>query len=289
MMRGGILELFLEALFPGKCLLCGNFFRPPGKRPDFLSRISSAPHPLLSRDEASLFRELMAPFLCAECALDFVPFTSSLLPVKSIRTVHAAGVYDRALLEVIHHYKYGGKSHLARPLGLMLLAVFLRACRQDMGDDRGRDTVDAFGKMDVIIPVPLHIRRFRKRGYNQSYLLIRNWIDWIEKLSGHRPGWVIDRDSLIKHRRTPSQTRFGREARQKNVRDAYCLKDDAMIADKYVLLVDDVYTTGATVDECARVLLQGGAKRVDVLTVAGALSHSPRKVRGRVRNDFLSD
>ncbi len=284
------LETFTAAVFPFKCLRCGHFFRPtalPGEIPPLTS---TAFHSLLLLDEEILFKAVMAPFLCDECSDGFLPVMSSMggatvenqdggdqpgeiCPQSSgnIQSVNAVGVYDKALMAVIHCFKYKGRIQLARPLGLLLLALFLR-CYGREGRRGEKPNTDEFPVVDVIVPVPLHIRRFRKRGYNQAWLLIRHWIKWLEVMNGCRPGLTIDRRSLIKRRHTRSQTHFGRAERQNNVSGAYFLKNTAAIAGRHVLLIDDVYTTGATVEECARILLDGGARRVDALTVARAVA-----------------
>lgn len=281
-----------DALFPSKCLLCGTFFQPPEKDAKVAPANGARLKELLSQDGQTVFSELMAPFLCPDCSSDFIPLESPLCPMcgymfesregadhlcgeclqspKKVRMARAAGVYDRALLGIIHALKYRGKIQLARPLGLLLLAVFMRCYGQSLADHSRVDTENPWG-VDIILPVPLHMRRFRKRGFNQSYLLIREWKNVIEGMENRSPSWLIDRNTLLKSRYTESQTGFGRMERQVNVKNAFGLQDASSIEEKRVLLVDDVYTTGSTVEECARILLQGGAKYVDVLTLARAM------------------
>ena len=116
---------------------------------------------------------------------------------------------------------------------------------------------------DLVVPVPLHRARLRWRGFNQAALLgiaIARRID--------RP---LDTGSLIRVRATPSQTAKDRQERHRNVHNAFRVSRPARIANRRILLIDDVMTTGATVDECARALLAAGARRVDVLTLARVL------------------
>ena len=159
----------------------------------------------------------------------------------------SVGIYERSLRTMIHRLKYGGKLQLARPLGKVLMATFLRYWDND--------------DIDLVVPVPLHRNRFRERGFNQAYLLVREW-------DGLSAGGRIAPRTLIRHRPTRPQTGLGKRGRIENIRDAFALSGGVSVTGKRVLLVDDVFTTGATAGECAGVLIEGGASRVDVLTLA---------------------
>jgi ComF family protein len=114
-----------------------------------------------------------------------------------------------------------------------------------------------------MVPVPLHIRRLRERGYNQALLLVR-------ELS-KRMGIPYEERTLAKINDTPVQIALKKRERRKNLKGAFQIKGKETIKGKSIVLVDDVYTTGATVNECSRTLLAAGAKQVTVLTVARAL------------------
>jgi ComF family protein len=176
---------------------------------------------------------------------------------KEFRVARALLVYDQSILNLIHCYKYKGKIQLAKPLGGLLLAAFHRFWESQ--------------QVEVIVPVPLHIGRLRNRGFNQVFLLMRNW----SKFAGEDPlnlsAVQIERNVLLRSANTAPQTSLGREKRLTNIKNAFEIHLNEKIKDKAVLLVDDVYTTGATVNECARILLEGGAKYVDVLTLARAV------------------
>ena len=173
---------------------------------------------------------------------------------KRFRKARAFGVYDQALMEGLHRFKYKGKVQLARPLGTLLLAALLIGWDDD--------------PPDLVVPVPLHASRFRERGFNQAFLLIRDWHRMAAELPVALPNMGIDREVLVRNRWTEPQTGLGRSVRLKNIKNAFDVKDGTRVFQKKILLVDDVYTTGATVDECARVLLKAGAEWVDVLTLA---------------------
>ncbi|MCP4716235.1 MAG: ComF family protein [Deltaproteobacteria bacterium] len=111
----------------------------------------------------------------------------------------------------------------------------------------------------VLMPVPLHRHRLRERGYNQSLLLARH-------LAQHRDMAVMP-EGLCRHRRTIPQTSLSGRERRRNLRNAFSLGGVACEG-LHVLLIDDVFTSGATVNECARVLKRHGAACVDVLTLA---------------------
>ena len=114
--------------------------------------------------------------------------------------------------------------------------------------------------MDLIIPVPLHPKRLRWRGFNQSLLLARQVSRLYEV--------PVDPFVLCRERETPPQTQLAEDERRKNVRGAFAIYPGKLLKRRSVLLVDDVYTSGATANECSRVLVRGGAREVYVLTLA---------------------
>lgn len=219
-------------------------------------------------DLAELFGSLMGQHLCPDCVCLFTVadppvctccglifksrqgenhFCGDCLAAgKAFGRARAAGVYDQALMAVIHAYKYDGKVHLAGPLSKLLAAVYALHWPKDA--------------IDLVLPVPLHPARLRQRGFNQAWLLIRSW--------KHRAA----HDILHRTRRTIPQTGLGRKERLKNVKGAFAVKKPAAVKNRRVLLVDDVYTTGATVQECARILKKSHAAQVDVLTVGRAVT-----------------
>ncbi|MDX2171374.1 MAG: ComF family protein [Deltaproteobacteria bacterium] len=116
---------------------------------------------------------------------------------------------------------------------------------------------------DVIVPVPLHRRRLRWRGFNQSALLARS-------LAAHTQR-AVELRALMRVRATPPQVGLGERDRRRNVARAFAVREPEHLRGRSVLLVDDVMTTGATVNECARVLRRAGATRVEVVVLARAL------------------
>jgi ComF family protein len=120
-------------------------------------------------------------------------------------------------------------------------------------------------RLDLLIPVPLHKQRLRERGFNQALLLVK-------ELS-HRTGIPYRKRILQKVRPTLPQVNLSGVEREKGVRGSFEIVRKEELEEKTILLVDDVYTTGATVNECSKVLLAAGAERVDVFTLAHALKN----------------
>lgn len=114
--------------------------------------------------------------------------------------------------------------------------------------------------IDAIVPVPLHPRREREREFNQAALLAEDL--------GRSTGWPVLGRSLQRRRDTSTQTRLDREERLANQKDAFAVTRADRIAGRAICLVDDVWTTGATSEECSKTLLRAGAKKVLVLTAA---------------------
>jgi ComF family protein len=118
---------------------------------------------------------------------------------------------------------------------------------------------------DLILPVPLHLARLRWREFNQALVLAR--------AVGKRYRLPVDPFSLERIRATDPQVRLKEKERQTNVHDAFAITRPEKVKGKRILLVDDVYTTGATVNECARTLCTAGARYVDVFTLTRAVLH----------------
>ena len=116
-------------------------------------------------------------------------------------------------------------------------------------------------KYDIIIPVPIHKKRERERGYNQSELIAY-------KIAEKFQGLKLLTDTLVKNKYTKPQSSLDKIQRQNNVKDVYSIKNKEKILNKRIILFDDVYTTGATVNECSRLLKENGAKEILIFTIA---------------------
>jgi ComF family protein len=158
----------------------------------------------------------------------------------------AIGAYDGTLRAIVHALKYDGRRSLARPLAVLL-------------SDQGEAVLSG---ADVAVPVPLHRSRKRARGFNQAAEIAR-----------HLP--IPAKDLLRRVRATPSQTGLPAAQRHANVRHAFAMGRRARLHNRVVVLIDDVSTTGATLEACARVLRDAGAREVRALTIARVVSRLP--------------
>lgn len=160
--------------------------------------------------------------------------------------LRAPYLYEGPVMDAIHLFKYGGRTGIAEPFGT-LMSEYLNKWQNDLPDL-------------LIIPVPLHRKRLRERKFNQSLLIARQ----VSEKSDNG----LDFLTLRRTRETKPQTGLKRNERQKNVRRAFALKDPMNVKGRTILLVDDVATTGSTLNECARVLKKAGVKTVLCLVFA---------------------
>ncbi|HTY12752.1 MAG TPA: ComF family protein [Candidatus Omnitrophota bacterium] len=163
--------------------------------------------------------------------------------------VHSVTVYDDVVKKAIHRFKFKKKLELSEPLGRMMVKYLSRHLNMS--------------GIDLIVPVPLHRNRFTQRGFNQAEVLSH-------ELTRHY-GVPTVSGMLFRVKETAPQFDLPRAERFKNVRGAFEVKGKGMLKDRNVLLVDDIYTTGSTVSECTRVLKDGGARNVHVLTLSRVL------------------
>jgi len=175
------------------------------------------------------------------------------------RRARSAGVYGGALLALIHQLKYRACFALCQPLGALLQQTF--ACHWQPQE------------IDLVLPVPLHRRRLRQRGFNQAQMLTRAWRH-AKSAAPIGCQMVNPREVMIRARPTLPQTGLGKMARRRNMRGAFQVIDPDRVKERRILLVDDVYTTGATADEAARTLKRHGAVSVDLITVARTMPRS---------------
>jgi ComF family protein len=202
--------------------------------------------------------------LCGVCRRMEPPFAKAV----------SYGSYEAGLRDLIQLLKYQGVRPAARVLGRMVSEVVLPLAAD-------------FGVIPpVVVPVPLHAAKLRQRGFNQSELIARAALKNLCAGASLQP-MEIRTDVLARTRPTQSQTGLTRHQRRENVRGAFVLHNPAAIAGRDVLLIDDVFTTGTTVSECARVLRKAGAAKVLVVTVARVLAPEPTMAHPDIKIDSM--
>ena len=154
--------------------------------------------------------------------------------------------YDGFIRDSILGYKFKEKPYMAKSFVEFLL-------KQDI-------LLEIIKTYDKIIPVPISKKRYKERGYNQSFLIAKEISNFVNIE-------VLD-DCLFKTKNIIEQSKLGREDRVKNVQGVYALKNLQIINNKKILLVDDIYTTGSTVNECSRILLKANPSEIGILVLA---------------------
>src|SRR5262249_2951078 len=231
-------RVVVDSVLPPRCLSCGATV--------------GEPHTLCPSCWAGI--TFFAPPWCSICGMPFPhPVGDGAICAECARTraswdcARAVLRYDKYSRRLVLSLKHGDHTHLAPALGRWM---------QRAGGD-------LLTEADAMIPVPLHWTRLFARRYNQAALLA-NAI----RAAGGPP---VLADGLIRRRRPPSQGRLSPAGRSRNVRAAFAVRRPVEIRGKRLVVIDDVLTTGATVEECARVLHRAGAAWVGVLTLARAL------------------
>ena len=229
----------IDLLLPPACVLCGQLL-PTGLAVQSFCHGCLSAMPPLSQGHCSCcaqpFSSTASDHLCGTC----------LKRPPSFSVVHSAGIYQGRLKEAVHKLKYRNQLTLAQPLG-QLLGTRIAAAGNDFAPH-------------CIIPVPLHPRRLRQRGYNQAVEVARP--------IARQLGIPLETTLLQRIRKTPPQQGLSAIERRSNLRNAFALTARAPAL--RILLVDDVMTTGETVRECCRTLLAGGVDEVQVAVVGRA-------------------
>lgn len=169
---------------------------------------------------------------------------------REIKLARSVFEYDDIMKNLIHSLKYDNKKYLAKPLSNILYNYFTH--HNEIND------------VDIIIPVPLHKSRYKKRGYNQTELLLQSFKETHQ----------IRTDIVERIKDTPTQTKLSLEERRKNLENAFSLVKPEDIKNKRILIVDDIFTTGATTLTLAKLLVKNKARSVKCLT----LCHTSKKL-----------
>jgi ComF family protein len=237
-------RLALDAVLPAQCLGCGTVIDAKGAL--------CAPCWNAAR--------FIAPPLCKVCGIPFAfdPGADALCAAcvrepPLFRHARAALLYEEPARRMILGFKHGDRTESSGPFARWLVQA----------------GAELFPGVDCVVPVPLHWTRLFARRFNQAALLAN--------AVGRLTGLPVAVDLLIRKRRTPSQGKRGPAERARNVARAFAVRRSKVqsLNGRRVLLVDDVFTTGATATACASALLQGGAAAVDVLTLAKVVRPQP--------------
>ena len=187
-------------------------------------------------------------YLCTECIkkTDSELSLATTYPEEGFSFTRAFHCYkyEGLVKDLIHKYKFKN-------------CLFLKDTLCELFTRASSSLVD-YTKIDLILSVPMHKIDKIKRGFNQS--------DIFAKALAKRVDIRYDGDILFKQKKTHEQVKLSRKMRLRNLKDAFDIRDKEAIRNKKILLIDDVFTTGATVDECSRTLLSSGAKNIYILT-----------------------
>ena len=246
------------SFFPTACSLCGSL----------LPRLSEAPICEACWSEVPPQRESC----CARCGEDlFEPVSNSaaqasycracrMAPPAFVRAV-SAGVYEGSMRGAIHALKYERIAPVAAELGKRLAGAIAQ-----MAEDAPQEM--------LVVPVPLHRGRMTQRGFNQARTVAAEALKSLRKTHA---GWRLELSSrvLMRQRSTESQAGLTPRQRRQNLRGAFFVSDPELVNGRHILLVDGIYTTGATTRACSRTLMEAGAASVRVATVARAQRRVP--------------
>lgn len=225
----------MSLLFPNgyKCLVCGKEIDSDKK----LSLCDKCLNKLPKINGSVCFKcgepVTVDSKYCVHCKKELPEFTKCFAPY----------IFDGDVISLIHGLKYNGKIYYARTLSNLMLQSVLE------------QNID----VDVVIPVPLNLRREGERGFNQSELLT---------VAFSEAGYKVDLAVVTRSKNTATQTHLTKKERKQNVEDAFVVTNKSKVKGKNVLLVDDVFTTGATINAIAKVLKLAGAKNVYGVTFA---------------------
>ena len=230
-------DAFLSLLFPPHCALCRA--ETPSRQHlcgACLEKAVTIDAPFCRQCSQPFDGAIEGAFTCSNCEGRRFHFDCAVSRYRSNGVVR----------DLVHRFKYDRCLYLRQPLANWLAETL----------DDSRITAHPF---DYLVPVPLHAARVREREFNQAEVLAR--------LVAERHGERV-LHALKRVRYTTTQTRLDREERMQNLRNAFRVRRSRRVSGSHLILVDDVFTTGSTVDECARVLKESGAASVRVITVA---------------------
>ena len=239
-------------VFPDKCLDCGTYIKNSADDPLNVCFCHTCLGTALP-----VFDHPFCPGCgrCFETGPDHLCGACLELPM-AMDSVRAAFMYEGVIQKALGLFKYQSKLSLARAFETHLFQAFATHFEME--------------RFDLIVPIPLHHSKAKNRGFNQSYFLVRNFPRLYKAICDRPAPWQVDIKNLVRIRATISQTGLDPKARKKNLTRAFACPKPGRIKGKHILLVDDVFTTGATCDAAAQTLLKAGAAGVSALVLARA-------------------
>lgn len=243
-----LLERVLEWLYPTRCGVCHKFSDNA-----------------ICQDCKSKWSLISSPY-CLWCGKPFDP-RAKVSPLCGLCLqgrfrfdyARSAVVYEGVGRETVHAFKFNRKPRLAQPMGELIAEVMNRALSGDNGL-----LPSPWQRPNMLVPVPLHPKTQRLRGYNQASLLA--------EVVGQVLDIPVETEILIQTRPMKPQATLGEKERWENVKGAFEVAEPELVKGQIVVIVDDVMTTGATLNECAKVLKRAGARHVYCLTFARTVS-----------------
>lgn len=248
------LTAVIDAVLPPRCAACRAVTAgDAGFCPDCWTALDFLVGPACARCDIPFEVPQGEGALCGSCIADPPPYSR----------VHVPLAYGDVSRSIVMRLKYGRRTGFARLMARLIAGTLARVERVS-GD-----------LPPLIIPVPLHRWRIWSRGFNQSAEVGRH----LSRLTG----WPIAVDLIVRRRRTPPLRGLGRAARARTVRGAFAVTDAARDAlqGRVIILVDDVFTTGATAAACARLLLRAGAASVEVAAFARVIDREEQSLAGQ--------
>ena len=225
----GFFEDFLDLIYPKLCITCDRKLVTQ-ERYICLHCLSDLPRTKFHLDAENKVAQLFWGRVKVEYATSWLFFR------KGSR-------YQK----LIHYLKYKGLKEVGEEMGLLF----------------GNELKESpFHQIDIVVPVPLHPKKLKQRGYNQS--------EWIARGIATSLSKPLSADNLVREIFTPTQTRKNRFERWQNVEDIFSVKQPARFFRKHVLVIDDVVTTGSTLEAAVTAILQAGAEKVSIATLACA-------------------
>lgn len=218
-----VTEYFLRLLFPARCICCDMIL------------------PVNVRME-----------VCGDCLKSLKILKECehrSAPESNISKIYSAFEYEGSIRKAIHRLKFGDSPHNAAVLVDLSYPIIYR-----------NSSWESYVNYDIIIPAPLHPKRKRQRGYNQSELLA-------SRLAFHMKIPML-KDVLVKKVNTLPQSQLSRGERLKNLVGVFYVKNPGLISGRRILLVDDIMTTGSTLEQSAKALINAGAEQIDAYVVA---------------------